>query len=135
MTTDKNNGQKRGKLKITQERVVSTICRIIKTKGLEAAQDAFEQMNAFFSTEKGWAETANEVYGLFADQRKEKEKQLRKEKLEEQRAAASNLVVLSQATSDAKNIGKAEIDKMGVEVTSPGNIIARTIKLDKKYEE
>ena len=135
MTTDDNNGQKRGKLKITQERVASIILRIIDTKGLEVAQDSFEQMNAFFSTEKGWAETADEVYAIFACKRKEEKQKLREEKLEEQRAAASTFVVLNKASSDAKNIGKAEIDKMGVDVNSPGNNIARTIKLEKKYDE
>ena len=135
MTTDDNNGQKRGKLKITQERVASIILRIIDTKGLEVAQDSFEQMNAFFSTEKGWAETADEVYAIFAYKRKEEKQKLREEKLEEQRAAASNLFVLNKATSDAKNFGKAEIDKMDVDVSSPGNNIAKYINLGKDYDE
>ena len=136
MTNDSNNGKpRRGRLKITQERVVAIVCRTIELKGLEAAQGAFEQMNAFFSTEKGWAETADEVYALFAEKRKEKEQKLREEKLEEQRAAASNLFVLTKATSDAKTIGKAEIDKMDVDVSSPGNNIAKFINLGKDNDE
>ena len=92
-------------------------------------------MNAFFSTEKGWAETADEVYTIFAYKRKEEKQKLREEKLEEQRAAASNLFVLNKATSDAKNFGKAEIDKMDVDVSSPGNNIAKYINLGKDYDE
>ena len=135
MTKDHSDNQKRSKLKITQDRVVATICRIIDTKGLEVAQESFEQMNAFFSTEKGWAETADEVYAIFADKRKEEKQKLREEKLEEQRAAASRLFVLNKATSDAKNFGKAEIDKMGVEVNSPGNNIAKYINIGNEYDE
>ena len=126
-----SNNKKRSKLKITQERVVAIVSRLYDTKGLEYAQDEFERMNAFFSTERGWAETAEAVYDFFAEKRKEEKQQLREEKLEEQRAAASNVVVLTKAISDAKNIGTADIDKMDVDVNSPGNTIAKTIKIGK----
>lgn len=118
-------------LNITQDDVVKIIRRIIDVDGLEAARAAFKQMNEFFSVMEGWAETADAVYDLFAEQRKAEQQRLRKEKLEEQRAAAPLFVVSSQSTSDAKSIGSAEIDKMDVDVNSPGNNIARIIQFSK----
>ena len=118
-------------LNITQDEVVRIVRRIINVDGLEAARAAFKQMNEFFSGLKGWAETTDAVYALFAEQRKAEQQKLRKEKLEEQRAGAPLFVVSSQSTSDAKNIGSAEIDKMDVDVNSPGNNIARIIQLGK----
>ena len=118
-------------LNITQDEVVRIVRRIINVDGLEAARAAFKQMNEFFSGLKGWAETTDAVYALFAEQRKAEQQKLRKEKLEEQRAGAPLFVVSSQSTSDAKNIGSAEIDKMDVNVNSPGNNIARIIQLGK----
>ena len=120
-------------LNITQIDVMMVIRRIIKVDGLEAARAAFKQMNDFFSGMKGWAETTDAVYDLFAEKRKEERQQLREEKLEEQRAAASQLFVLNQASSDANNIGKADVD-MKVDVSSPGNTSAKTIKFNKKDE-
>ena len=122
-------------LNITTNDVMGVIKRIIEVDGLDAARAAFKQMNEFFSGMKGWAETTEAVYALFAEKRKEEKQQSRNEKLEEQRAGAPNLFVLSKATSDAKNIGTAEIDKMDVDVNSPGNNIARIIKLGKDNEE
>ena len=118
-------------LNITQDDVVRIVRRIINVDGLEAARAAFKQMNEFFSGLKGWAETTDAVYALFAEQRKAEQQKLRKEKLEEQRAGAPLFVVSSQSTSDAKNIGSAEIDKMDVDVNSPGNNIARIIQFRK----
>ena len=118
-------------LNITQDEVVRIVRRIINVDGLEEARAAFKQMNEFFSGLKGWAETTDAVYALFAEQRKAEQQKLRKEKLEEQRAGAPLFVVSSQSTSDAKNIGSAEIDKMDVDVNSPGNNIARIIQLGK----
>ena len=127
MTTQTTNNNT---LNITQTDVMMIITRIIKVDGLEAARAAFKQMNDFFSGMKGWAETTDAVYDLFAEKRKEERQQLREEKLEEQRAAASQLFVLNQASSDANNIGKADVD-MKVDVSSPGNTIAKTIKYSK----
>lgn len=118
-------------LNITQFDVMGVIERIIDVDGLEAARAAFKQMNEYFSGMKGWAETTTAVYGLFAEKRKEEKLQKREEKLEEQRAAASRFVVVSQANNDAKNIGTADIDEMKVDVSSPGNNIARVINLGK----
>lgn len=118
-------------LNITQDDVVKIIRRIIDVDGLEEARAAFKQMNEFFSVMEGWAETADEVYDLFAEQRETEQQRLRKEKLEEQRAGAPLFVVSSQSTSDAKSIGTAEIDKMDVDVNSPGNNIARIIQFRK----
>jgi len=120
---------------ITQDDVIRIIKRINKIDGLDAAREAFRHMNDFFSGVKGWAETTEAVYQLIADIRKEEKQQSRKEKLEDQRAGASHFYVLNKAISEAKNIDKAEIDKMGVEVNSPGNNIARIIKIGEDDEK
>ena len=120
---------------ITQDDVIRIIKRINQIDGLDAAREAFRHMNEFFSGEKGWAETTEAVYQLIADIRKEEKQQSRKEKLEDQRAGASHFYVLNKAISEAKNIDKAEIDKMGVEVNSPGNNIARIIKIGEDDEK
>ena len=133
MTTETPNST--NTLCITQDDVIRVIKRIIDVDGLEAARAAFKQMNEFFSGVNGWAETTDAVYSLFANKRKEEKQQSREERLEEQRIGAPNIVVLTKATSDAKSIGNAEIDKMEVDVKSPGNTIARTIKIDKKDDE
>ena len=135
--TTKTTKQKprRGKLKITQDSVLRRIADIYELKGLEVAIAKFELMNDLFSTEPGWDETAEEVTKYLIEKRKEDNRRLREEKLEEQRAAASRFFVVSKASSDAKTIGTAEIDKMDVDVKSPGNNIARTINIDKKDEE
>lgn len=111
--------QKRGKLKITQEDVVRVIMRIIDINGLDAAKTAFGQMNDYFSTKKGWAETADEVYDLLADKRKEEKLELREEKLETQRAGAANIVMMNK--NDSTGIGKVDqvngVIEDGAEVT------------------
>ena len=111
--------QKRGKLKITQEDVVRVIMRIIDINGLDAAKTAFGQMNDYFSTKKGWAETADEVYDLLADKRKEEKLELREEKLETQRAGAANIVLMNK--NDSTGIGKVDqvngVIEDGAEVT------------------
>lgn len=122
-------------LNITKDDVMGVIGRVYHVDGLDAARAAFKQMNEFFSGLKGWAETTDAVYGFFAEKRKEEKQQSREEKLEEQRAAASKFVVLTKAVSDAKTIGKAEIDKMDVEVSSPGNNIAKFINLGQDDEK
>ena len=71
--------------------------------GLEGAKTVFKQLNAVFSTQPGWKETAAEIYKLFADKRKEEKQQQREEKLEELRAAASSVLVLNK--NDLTGIG------------------------------
>ena len=120
MTQDPNpKQQKRGKLKITQEDVVRVIMRIIDINGLDAAKTAFGQMNDYFSTKKGWAETADEVYDLLAGKRKEEKRELREEKLETQRAGAANIVMMNK--NDLTGIGKVDqvngVIEDGAEVT------------------
>ena len=137
MTTDNT---KRGKLKITQERVVKNILFAIKTDGPEKGKLLFDMMNSYFSTEPGWPETAMEVRTLFAEMREKEEREILAEKeakwkLEEMKVSNPSTLIYNTNTNDAKNIGKAEIDKMSVDVNSPGNNIARTIKLGKKYDE
>lgn len=114
-----------GLLNITQNDVMEVIRRIIVVDGLDAARAAFKQMNEYFSGLRGWAETTESVYALIADKRKEEKQQQIQEQLEVQRAAAPNLVVMSHSTSDARNIGKTEMD---IDVNSPGNNIAKMIK-------
>ena len=111
--------------------MVRIVRRIIDVDGLEEARAAFKQMNEFFSGMEGWTETTDAVYDLLAEHREAEQQRLRKEKLEEQRAGAPLFVVLSQSISDAKSIGPAEIDKMDVNVNSPGNNIARIIQFRK----
>ena len=118
-------------LNITQDDVVRIVRRIISVDGLVEARAAFRQMNEFFSGIEGWTETTDAVYDLLAEHREAEQQRLRKEKLEEQRAGAPLFVVLSQSISDAKSIGPAEIDKMDVNVNSPGNNIARIIQFRK----
>lgn len=120
MTQGPNQKQrKRGKLKITQEDVVKVVMRIIDVKGLDAANAAFGQLNDCFSTKKGWAETADEVYDLLAGKRKEEKRELREEKLETQRAGAANIVMMNK--NDSTGIGKVDqvngVIEDGAEVT------------------
>ena len=131
MTTQNPNTNS---LNITKDDVIDIITCIIDVDGLEEAKSVFKQLNAVFSTLPGWKETAAEIYRLFADKRKEEKQQMREEKLEELRAAASSVLVLSQATSDASNIGRADVD-MKVDVNTPGNNIARIIKFSKEDED
>jgi hypothetical protein len=134
MTTQTTNNNT---LNITQIDVMRVITRIIKVDGLEAARAAFKQMNDFFSGMKGWAETTDAVYDLFAEKRKEEKQQQREEKLEELRTAAPNIHLQNNSTSmsDAKNIRKVEVGQMDVEVKSPGNNIARIINIGDNKDE
>lgn len=118
-------------LNITSDDVMGVVRRIIDVDGLEAARVAFKQMNEFFSGMRGWAETTEAVYALIADKRKEEKQQQIQENLEAQRAAAPNLVVMNQATNDVRNIGKTEMD---IDVNSPGNNIAKMIKIGENHE-
>ena len=124
-------------LNITQIDVMRIIMRIINVDGLEAARVAFKQMNDFFSGMKGWAETTDAVYDLFAEKRKEEKQQQREEKLEELRTAAPNIHLQNNSTSmsDAKNIRNVEVGQMDVEVKSPGNNIARIINIGENKDE
>lgn len=86
---------RRGKLKITLERVVASIRRVMQSDGLEVAKAEFRHLNELFSTEQGWGETAETVYVLFAEEQRrlaEAARSARQEeqaaRLEEQRAAA-----------------------------------------------
>ena len=138
MTTKPSIGKpRRGKLKINQERLVEGIRFAIKTDGIEKARILFDMLNRYYSTEPGWAEAALEIRTLFAEIREEELRKQREEKLEELRTAAPNIHLQNNATStsDAKNIGKAEVGQMDVEVTSPGNNIARIINIGDSNDE
>ena len=94
---------RRGKLKITQDRVVASIRRVMESEGLAVAKTEFRHLNELFSTEPGWGETAEAVYALFAGEQRrlaEAEQAAREaeqaRRLEEQRAAASNFYVFNQ---------------------------------------
>ena len=127
MTTDKTIST--STLMITQERVIAIICRLMDTKGLAFAQEKFDEMNVLFSAERGWAATAEEIYRLFAEKRKEEHQRQREEKLEELRESAPKFVMANTNNIEAKAVGKAEVEQMDVEVKSPGNNIARIINL------
>jgi hypothetical protein len=106
------------------------------TKGLAFAQEKFDEMNVLFSAERGWAVTAEEIYRLFAEKRKEEHQRQREEKLEELRESAPKFVMANTNNIEAKAVGKAEVEQMDVEVKSPGNNIARIINLgDSKDDE
>lgn len=86
---------RRSKLKITLDRVVACIRRVMQSDGLEVAKAEFRHLNELFSTEQGWGETAETVYALFAEEQRqlaEAARSARQEeqaaRLEEQRAAA-----------------------------------------------
>ena len=139
MTNNPTIGKpRRGKLKINQERLVEGIRFAIKTDGVEKARLLFDMLNTYYSTEPGWAEAALEIRTLFAEIREEELRKQREEKLEELRTAAPNIHLQNNSTNtnNAKNIGKAEVGQMDVEVKSPGNNIARIINIgDSKDDE
>lgn len=115
--------------RLTKDDIVRIIKRRIAMDGLEAAKAYFKYMNEDYSGIDGWTEVVNEVYDFFIEEQRKLEEKLHLKSLELQRAAAPNLYVANKAMSEAKSIGKEEIDKMNVEVKSPGNNIARIIKL------
>ena len=133
MTTKPSIGKnRRGKLKITKDSVLRIIESYYELKGLKVAMEKLEQLNELFSTEPGWNEASAEVMQYLTEKRKEEHKKQREEKLEELRTAAPTISV----TSEAKAVGKTEVEKMDVEVTSPGNNIARIINIgDNKDDE
>lgn len=94
---------RRGKLKITQECVLRRIANYYELKGLDVAIEKFEQMNELFSTEPGWDLTAKVVTEYLIEKRKEENQRHMEEKLKEQRAAASSVLVLNK--NDLTGIG------------------------------
>lgn len=94
---------RRGKLKITQESVLRRIANYYELKGLDVAIEKFEQINELFSTEPGWDETAKVVTEYLIEKRKEENQRHMEEKLKEQRAAASSVLVLNK--NDLTGIG------------------------------
>ena len=139
MTNNPTIGKpRRGKLKITNVSVLRIIESYYELKGLKVAMEKLEQLNELFSTEPGWNEASAEIMQYLTEKRKEEQQKQREEKLEELRTAAPNIHLQnnSTSTSDAKNIGKVEVEQMDVDVKSPGNNIARIIKIgDSKDEE
>jgi hypothetical protein len=138
MTTKTSTGKpRRGKLKITQERLVEGIRFAIKTDGIEKARLLFDMLNTYYSTETGWAEAALEIRTLFAEIREEELRKQREEKLEELRTAAPTIHLQNNSsnTNNANNIGKAEVGQMDVEVTSLGNNIAKIINIGDSNDE
>lgn len=120
---------RRGKLKLTQARVVEGIIFAIETDGIEKAKQLFDMLNTYYSTEPGWPETALEIRKLFAEIRKQEEQKRHAEKeakRELDRLKATTPSTFITNTNENKNVGKEEID-MDVDVKSPGNTIANTI--------
>ena len=122
MTTQQS--KTRGRLKITQERVVAIICRIIENEGLEVARQKFQELNDLFSTEKGWAETAAMIYKIFAEKRKEEEQRKREEKLEELRIGAPTIVMQNMNKAEATNFEK--VDQLNNVVEEGAEVIHTT---------
>ena len=136
--TNKNPQPKsrRSKLKLTQARVVEGIIFAIETDGVEKAKHLFDILNTYYSTEPGWSETALEIRKLFAEIRKQEEQKKHAEKeakRELERLKATTPSTLITNNNEAKSIGQADVD-MDIDVKSPGNTIARTIKIDRKDE-
>jgi hypothetical protein len=133
MTTKPSIGKpRRGKLKITNVSVLRIIESYYELKGLKVAMEKLEQLNELFSTEPGWNEASAEIIQYLTEKRKEEQQKQREEKLEELRTAAPTISV----TSEAKAVGKAEVEQMDVDVKSPGNNIARIINIgDSKDNE
>ena len=133
MTTKPSIGKnRRGKLKITKDSVLRIIESYYELKGLKVAMEKLEQLNELFSTEPGWNEASAEIMQYLTEKRKEDQQKQREEKLEELRTAAPTISV----TSEAKAVGKAEVEQMDVDVKSPGNNIARIINIgDSKDNE
>jgi hypothetical protein len=133
MTTKPSIGKpRRGKLKITNVSVLRIIESYYELKGLKVAMEKLEQLNEIFSTEPGWNEASAEIMQYLTEKRKEEQQKQREEKLEELRTAAPTISV----TSEAKAVGKAEVEQMDVDVKSPGNNIARIINIgDSKDNE
>ena len=133
MTNNPTIGKpRRGKLKITNVSVLRIIESYYELKGLKVAMEKLEQLNELFSTEPGWNEASAEIMQYLTEKRKEEQQKQREEKLEELRTAAPTISV----TSEAKAVGKAEVEQMDVDVKSPGNNIARIINIgDSKDNE
>ena len=133
MTNNPTIGKpRRGKLKITNVSVLRIIESYYELKGLKVAMEKLEQLNELFSTEPGWNEASAEIMQYLTEKRKEEQQKQREEKLEELRTAAPTISV----TSEAKAVGKAEVEQMDVDVKSPGNNIARIINIgDSKDDE
>lgn len=125
----------RNTLHITKDDVIAIIMSTIAMDGLDEAKRVFKQLNAVFSTLSGWKDTAAEIIKLFADIRQADLQKQREEKLEELRESAPKFVMANTNNIETKAVGKAEIDKMDVDVNSPGNTIARTINLGDKNEK
>lgn len=107
------------KLNITQDDVVRVIRRMIKVDGLEAARGAFRQMNEFFSGLPGWADTTDAVYDIFAQARRKEHQELHAERLEEQRAAAPNIVMLNNNEST----GISKVDQLNGFIENGAEVI------------
>jgi hypothetical protein len=102
---------RQGKLKITQDRVVAIIMRIIDSEGLEVAKEEFRHMNYWYSTERGWAETAEQVYAIFAEEQKRLNKEQRAARLEEQRAGAPSIIMVNQNEANGMKRQKFHSDQ------------------------
>ena len=69
--------------------------RVVRDEGLEAARTRFKLMNDLFSTERGWAETATEVYDLFAEEKKRLRAEAMAQDLALRRAGAPSIVMVN----------------------------------------
>lgn len=108
---------------VSPAEIVERITASLKAKGLEKTQEDYDGMEHLLSGLPWWSMVKSEADILFADERK------RLEELELARAKATAPNVYQFMPS-----ATAGID-MDVDVKSPGNTIARTIKIERKDED
>ena len=62
-------------LNITQADVMQILIDLIDVEGLEAARQAFKNMNDYFSVLAGWSDTKKAVHALFAETRRKEQRE------------------------------------------------------------
>ena len=127
------NRQKAGRLRITQEDVVRIVGRMMKAKGLEAAEGLFDVLNGSFSTEKGWPETAEAVYAMFDEERERQKEQervsRRRQHTEEVELARAGVpLILQQNSNEASGVKDAR-QYTDYEVDQWNNLIEKGAKV------
>ena len=108
-------------LNITQADVMQILIDLIDVEGLEAARQAFKNMNDYFSVLAGWSDTKKAVHALFAETRRKEQREKFAEQLEAQRAGAPSFLLLNQNQNETTGIGKVDqlngLIEDGAEVT------------------
>ena len=92
------NKVKKRKLRITQEVVIGVKERI-EAVGLERATSEFDCMTLIMGTTPGWAETAQAVYTVFAEQRRMEEEKKQELALEVAQLQATRHITMQNTQS------------------------------------